>query len=116
MLVLLIAINSINRSLSETTENNSLAHAFTKQQREVGMAVRWCGMLIRGQWDGPVTSEYCHEMGWNALIALHGQPLLLFLILRLFSLMGNISYYWAYSAYSAYTDYGDYTYYWAYSA
>ena len=43
--------------------NNSLARAFTKQQREVGMTAR-CGiMLIRGRWDGPVTSEYCDEMG-----------------------------------------------------
>ena len=71
------------------------------------MAAR-CGNLIRGQWDGPMTSEYCDEMGWNALIALHGQPLLLFLLLlHFFSLMGNLSYYWAYSAYWAY---------WAYSA
>ena len=62
MLALIIANNSINRSLSETTEKNSLASAFTKQQMEVGMAAR-CGMLIRGQWDGPVTSEYCDEMG-----------------------------------------------------
>ena len=63
MLALLIANNSINRSLLETTENNSLARALTKQQREVGMAAR-CGiMLIHGQWDGPVTSEYCDEMG-----------------------------------------------------
>ena len=61
MLALLIAINSINRSLLETMEN-SLAQAFTKQQRKVGMAAG-CGMLIRGQWDGPVTSEYWDEMG-----------------------------------------------------
>ena len=32
------------------------AHTPTKN-REVEMAAR-CGMLIRGQWDGPVTSEY----------------------------------------------------------
>ena len=63
MLALLIANNSINRSLLETTKNNILARAFTQQQREVGMAAR-CGiMFIRGRWDGPVTSEYCDEMG-----------------------------------------------------
>ena len=72
MLALLIANNSINRSLLETTENNSLARAFTKQQREVGMAAR-CGMLIRGQWDGPVI-----VMKWDEM--------------RLLLLMGNLSY------------------------
>ena len=41
---------------------NSLARAYTNQQGKMGMAAG-CGMLIRGQWDGPVTSEYCYEMG-----------------------------------------------------
>ena len=52
--------------------NYSFQHAQTlaarnirqQEKKEVGMAAR-CGMLIRGQWDGPVTSEYCDEMGWN---------------------------------------------------
>ena len=61
-MVQLIAIHSIYRSLLETMENNSLARAYTNQQGKVGMAAR-CGMLIRGQWDSPVTSEYCDEMG-----------------------------------------------------
>ena len=48
-MVPLIAINSINRSLLETMENNSLAGAYSNQKggREVGMAAG-CGMLIRG--------------------------------------------------------------------
>ena len=61
-MVPLIAINSINRSLLETMENNRLARADINQKGEVGMAAG-CGMLICGQWDGPVTSEYCDEMG-----------------------------------------------------
>ena len=55
-MVPLIAINSINRSLLETMENNSLAGAYSHQKGEMGMAAG-CGMLIRGQWDGPVTSD-----------------------------------------------------------
>ena len=55
-MVQLIAINSINRSLLETMENNNLAGAYSNQKGEVGMAAG-CGMLIRGQWDGPVTSD-----------------------------------------------------------
>ena len=35
-MVPLIAINSINRSLLETMENNSLACAYTNQQQKVG--------------------------------------------------------------------------------
>ena len=45
-------------------ENNSLASAYSNQKGEVWMAAG-CSMLIRGQWDGPVTSEYCDEMGRN---------------------------------------------------
>ena len=45
-------------------ENISLAGAYSNQKGEVGMAAG-CGMLIRGQLGGPVTSEYCNEMGWN---------------------------------------------------
>ena len=121
MLALLIANNSINRSLLGTTENNSLARAFTKQQREVGMAAR-CGMLIREQWDGPVTSEYCDEMGWNALIALHalagfspiipiiialgqlnGQPLLLLSLFSLLSLFRLFSLFGLFSLFSLFS-------------
>ena len=55
-MVSLIAMNSINRSCLETMENNSLAGAYSIQIGEVGMAAG-CGMLIRGQLDGPVTSD-----------------------------------------------------------
>ena len=43
-------------------ENNNLERAYSNQKGEVGMAAE-CGMLIRGQWDGPVASDYCDEMG-----------------------------------------------------
>ena len=48
----------------------------------MGIAAR-CGMLTRGQLDGPVTSEYCDEMGWNVEWDL------------------DFCYYWAYCAYCA---------------
>ena len=53
-----MAINSINRSRLETIENsdNSLAGAHSTQIGKVGMAAG-CGMLSRGQLDGPVTSD-----------------------------------------------------------
>ena len=65
-MVPLIAINSINRSLLETMrrENNSLAGAYSNEKGEVGMAAG-CGMLIRGQWDGPVISEIA--MKWDEM-------------------------------------------------
>ena len=63
-IVPLIGINSINRSLLETVENNSLARADSYQQRKVGMAAR-CGMLTHGKWDGHVTLNIA--MKWDEM-------------------------------------------------
>ena len=92
-------------------ENNSLAQAYTNQQGKMGMAAR-CGMFTRGQWDGHVTLDIAMKWDekWNEmqispinelielieLIALNGKPHLL--LLSLFSLLGNLSYYCSYSA------------------
>jgi len=100
-MVQLIAINSINRSLLETMENNSLAGAYNNQKGEVGMAAG-CGMLIRGQPNGMVP--------WHLIIAIMAvkldemrKEIQIFAIIQLIqfaliALNGNISYYRAYSA------------------